>query len=219
MKYETQMSLVVCINCPKTLSEHDSISLASYVFSISKTPGIKSVCVYGHSSPILDKLPRSLGLIEKPLTSSFYEAVFDTCKKELLPTDLVLVISQLKDLVLPEALQCAALALRKTDYAFFREFLPQTMTKVEFIDARHWMLGVPAQNIFMTRVSTLIQDNEEFRLSKTQEMNLSFDVLSILKHRVLASPVPSLSCPLPLSTSDPPLVPWKQVQELVKNLI
>lgn len=210
------MSLVVCINSPKDLSEDSKVSLASYVFSISKTPGIKAVYVFGDSHPILDKVPRSIRVVPKPTSVTFLEAVSETCQ-ELLPTDLVLVVSDLKDLVLPETLQCAALALRKCDYAFLREFLPQNLIRIEFMDARHWMLGVPSQTIFMTKCSTFLQDNEEFRLS--QSSSLAFDVLAILKHRVLASPVPSLACPLPLTPSVPPLVPWKQVHELIKNFI
>jgi hypothetical protein len=214
-----EMSLVVCLQCPIALSEDNKYSLASYVFSLSKTPGIKFIVVFGVSCSILDKIPRSLRVILKPSSSNFYEEVVDTCKEEnVAVTDLVMLISDLKDLVVPEAMQCSALALRKCDYAFLRETTTQQLIKVEFMDARHWMMGVPAQKNFMTKFSTLIQDIDDLKGLHAQN-DFAFDVLTIMKQRILASPLPSLACPLPLSIAMPPIVPWKQVHELIKNFI
>jgi hypothetical protein len=217
------MSIVVCLQCPTALNEDNKFSLASYVFSISKTPGIKFVCVFGGASPILDKIPRSIRVISKPAPSHFYQAVVEMCKEEgVSVTDYVMLIPELKDLLVPEALQSSALALKKCDYAFLRETSTQQLTRVEFLDARHWMLGVPSQKTFMTKFSTLLQDCEDV-ISLTPNPypreDFAFDVLVIIKHRVLASPLPSLACPLPISASMPPIVPWKQVHDLIKNFI
>lgn len=216
--------ILVFIQCPKVWTEDTTLSLASYVFALGKTPAIKLVTLFCDSPPpLVDKLPRSIPLKIAPRPAkprNFFDSVLSFCATDpgvqVLPIDLVLVVPELNELIVPEAIQCAALANRGCHYAFLREKLDSGLAKVEFLEARHWMLGLaqPGGKSFMTKYSTLLQDQEELK----DDEGIVFETLTVLKKRVNAAPVPSLSCPLPLSTSSvPPVVPWKQVYDLIKN--
>ena len=218
--------ILVFLQCPVVWTEDQTLSLASYFFSISKTPAIKLVTLFCDKPPdLVDKLPRSIQvkLVPRPVKpKKFLESILDLCSNselgvQVLPIDLVLVVPELKELVVPEALQCSALANRACDYAFLREKLDSmALCRVDFLDARHWMLGqvVPPSKSFMSKYSILKQDMEEL----IEEDDTSFDTLAVLKRRTFALPRPSLTCSLPVGSGGAtPIVPWKQVYDLIKN--
>jgi hypothetical protein len=217
--------ILVFIQCPKVWTEESTLSLASYVFALGKTPSIKLVTLFCDSPPsLVDKLPRSIALKiapRPPRPTKIFESILSFCASpdvgvNVLPIDLVLVVPELNELIVPEAIQCAALANRGCNYAFLREKLDGSLTRVEFLDARHWMLGQaqPPGGTLMTKYSVLLQDQDELK----EDDGFLFETLAVLKKRGHATPLPSLSCPLPLSAgSVPPVVPWKQVYELIKS--
>ena len=220
--------ILVFLQCPIVWTEDQTLSLASYFFSISKTPSIKLVTLFCDTAPaLIDKLPRNIQVkllprLVKP--QKIFESVLSLCSTsselgvQILPIDLVLIVPELNELVVPEAIQCSALANRACDYAFLREKLDSmTLCKVDFLEARHWMLGQVVSNSksLMTKLSVLQQDKDEFL---DQDDDVTFDTLAILKRRMFALPIPSLTCSLPLGSGGAtPIVPWKQVYDLIKN--
>ena len=224
--------ILVFIQCPKVWTQDSTLSLASYVFALGKSPSIKLVTLFCDSSPsLVDKLPRSMSVKIAPRPSKpnkLMDSIFSLCASsdlgvQVLPIDLVLIVPDVNEIILPEAIQCSALAMRTCHYAFLREKLdPSCLTRVEFLEARHWMLGQtqPSSKTYMTKYATLMQDQEDLR----EEEDYMFETLTVLKKRVIASPLPSLSCPLPLDSGSglaslPPAVPWKQVNDLIKSVM
>jgi len=218
--------ILIFLQCPEVWTEDQTISLASYFFAISKTPSIKLVTLLCDKAPdLVDKLPRSIQVklvpkLKKP--QPLFDYILTLCSSsdflgvQVLPIDLVLIVPELNELVVPEALQCSALANRACDYAFLREKLDSmALCRVDFLEARHWMLGqvVPLSKSFMTKYSVLKQDKDEF----IEDDDTGFDILAVLKKRTFALPIPSLSCSLPLGSGSTPIVPWKQVYDLIKN--
>jgi hypothetical protein len=205
------MSIHVCINSPLLWSDENNLSFASFLLSLSKTPSVKHVHIFGEApAQFLDKVPRSITLYTKPkcLLKDFYLSVLEVCKSSV--TDLVFIIPELSQLVVPETVHSAALAQRVCDYSFLTENT-EGLSSVKFVELRHWTVGAAHSGpAFMTKCFTFIEDHEEF------ENEFCFDVLKVLKKRLVACPLPSLACPLPLKVQ-PPIIPWKQVHDVIKS--
>ena len=206
------MSIHVCMNSPRNWSEESKLSLASFLLSMSKTPMVKQVVVCGEAPPsLLDKIPRSVTLTTKARSTpvEFYQTIKSLCES-MPPTDLILILPEFSQLVVPEAIQSAALAHRVCDYSFFTENL-DGLVSLKFVDLRHWCIGAnPKGPAVMTKCSLFLQDFDEFG------EEVCFDILKVLKKRNMACPLPSLACPLPLDIQ-PPIIPWKQVHDMIKS--
>lgn len=210
-KKAIKMSIHVFVHSPRNWTEDSKLGLASLILSVSKTPNVKQLIVGDSPSTLLDKVPRSVSLLIKPRPSlkDFYELVKEM-SSSLPPTDFLVIVPELSQMIVPEAVHSAGLALRLCDYVFFTENL-DGLVSVKFAELRHWTLGSsPSGPAVMTKCSTFLQDQEEFLEESC------FDVLRVLKKRVLASPVPSLACPLPIKVQ-PPIIPWKQVHDAIKS--
>lgn len=221
----------IFLNCPLLWTEESKLSLASYVFALSKTQNIKLVTVFCDmdSLPQLDKIPRSIRVQTKPRPTkqnNFMKMVVELCTgvapTEIVPisSDVLLVVQDLHDFVVPESIQACGQSMRSIDYSFLLEKSDASAAiKVQFLDIRHWMIGVQMSyhhSPFMAKCSVFLQDAEDFVQEPTE---ILFDVLSIMKKRILGCPIPSLSMDLRNPKSPPPIVPWKQIHELIKSAI
>jgi hypothetical protein len=84
------------------------------------------------------------------------------------------------------------------------------------------MLGAEVQGIktpFMTKLTVFVQDKDDYNFSNSDSEDILFDVLCVMKKRVLGTPVPSLSMMLDPKIPPPPVIPWKQIHDLIKNAI
>jgi hypothetical protein len=231
---EKMSGMFVFLNCPLVWTEESKFSLASYIFSISKTQGIKLLTIFcdSESLAILDKVPRSIAVQCKPRPKSikaFYMDVQEICSSPapnvILPnaSDILFLIPELTDFVVPEALQACAQAMKHCDYAFVREKSgTELLTRIKFIDIRHWMLGAEIQGVstpFMTKLTVFVQDKDDFSFTSSDSLDILFDVLCVMKKRTLGTPLPSLSMIIDPKIPPPPVIPWKQIQDLVKNVL
>jgi hypothetical protein len=189
------------------------LALASAILSLSKIPNMARVCAFG-KSPLLEKVPRSVKL-DFITGDSFTDAY----RKDILTdtSDLVFVASS-KCIIVPEALGCACAAFQNMgiDYAQLEDVSTSHAVVVAAAALRYWKLpsySAESQGNFVARGVILRNDLDTFA-----EYDRPFEILDTVRGRKIGTPLPSLSCTLPLSSTAPPMIQWPNIIQMIEQL-
>ena len=209
------MSLVVFLNVSEIKSKDALLSFASVIVSLSKTPNISKVFIWGAATHevtrYIDRIPRSITITQSSHDHSFYTTIFKGLEG-VSPQSMIAVIEDFSYMYLPESLVSCATAIESgLHYCQFVEILNDVPGIVSF-STKYWKApSYTEAKSFMSRASTLSQDQDVF-----ETYAKPFEILDIVKSRKIATPMPSLAAKLPLQNI-PSLIPWQQVKQLIEQ--
>jgi hypothetical protein len=208
-----KMSLVVFLNVNEI--KETSLSFASIIVALCKTPNVSRVNVWGNLAPdlnkYLDRIPRSVNVQVSESSTPFAKVLQDELLK-ISPQSMVVVVQDFSYLFLPECFASAATGVVSGfHYCQFEEILNDAPGVVNFA-MKYWKAPSYSETLNYTcQASTLVQD-----LSVFQTYEKPFEILDILKNRKISTPFPSLAAKLPLQNTQS-LIPWHQVKQMIEQ--
>ena len=207
------MSLTVYLDVSAT-DKTTQLALASSILALSKIPNVARVCAFGAPVPLLEKVPRNVKL--DYMTGVSFEKAYS---KDMLTdkSDLVYVAST-KHALLPEALGCACAAFQALGVDYVQlEDVPSPHAVMVTYAMRFWKLpsyASESRSNFVARRLVFCNDLDTF-----EDYNWPFDFLDSVRGRKIATPLPSLSCALPLAANAPPMIQWPAILQMIEQLI
>jgi hypothetical protein len=206
------MSLTVYLDVTVS-SKTAQLALASSILALSKIPNVARVCAYGSPVPLLEKVPRSVKL-DFMTGETFEKACFKDIQTD--KSDLVYVAST-KHAVLPEALGCACAAFQSLGVDYVQlEDVPSPHAVMVTYAMRFWKLpsySAEARSNFVARRLVICNDLDTF-----VDYAAPFDFLDAVRGRKISTPLPSLSCALPLASNAPPMIQWPAILQMIEQL-
>lgn len=163
--------------------------------------------------PLVDRLPRHMVVHSGP-----YDVV--TVVAELPESSVVFKLAD-SLLLTPECIPVAvsmALSSPGTYVTLVDHTSKEASLDVSFSSSRHWSTGSGVCKSFAVTSSAYKLDEDVFKEFQYAPVTMLWSALRVLRNRKILCPIPSLAAPLPLSdTTNPPGVPWAQIQEFISR--